>query len=89
LAPTPALCYYERDQVVTLENLFNSLVEALRRVKRMAGRPVAFVHGNERDLGTPHSVFDEQKTSALMHFSRLNGHQGVVEPRPKSSLQRS
>lgn len=57
--------------VVVLDNLCNASEESLRRVGRLAGRPVPFVRGDVRDEDCVARVLREHPVVAAIHFAGL------------------
>lgn len=57
--------------VLVLDNLANSSLEALRRVEAIVGRQVPFVEGDIRDAALLERLFSEQSISAVVHFAGL------------------
>ncbi|MGI4860834.1 MAG: UDP-glucose 4-epimerase GalE [Janthinobacterium lividum] len=67
--------------VVVLDNLVNSKREAIRRIERIAGRPVSFVEGDVRDTALLESVFDAHPITATIHFAALKAvGESVAKP---------
>jgi UDP-glucose 4-epimerase len=58
-------------RVVCVDNFCNSDPEALRRVERIAGRPVALVEGDIRDAATLDRAFASAPVDAVIHFAAL------------------
>lgn len=57
--------------VVVLDNLSNSSMEALRRVEEIAGKPVPFVEGDIRDRALLDRLFSEHVIDSVIHFAGL------------------
>jgi len=57
--------------VLVLDNLSNSSLEALRRVEAIVGRKVPFIEGDIRDAALLERLFSEQSISAVVHFAGL------------------
>ncbi|MCY0387575.1 UDP-glucose 4-epimerase GalE [Robbsia sp. Bb-Pol-6] len=67
--------------VVVLDNLVNSKREAIRRIERIAGRPVSFVEGDVRDTALLERVFDAHPITATIHFAALKAvGESVAKP---------
>lgn len=67
--------------VVVLDNLSNSSPEALRRVERLAGRPVTFVQGDINDGPLLDRLFTEHAIEAVIHFAGLKAvGESVAQP---------
>ena len=60
-----------REEIVVLDNYSNSSPEALRRVERIAGQPLAAVAGDLRDKGLLARVFADHPIEAVIHFAGL------------------
>lgn len=59
-------------EVVVVDNLCNSKEESLRRVARIAGKPVAaFVRADVRDRQALRAVFSTHAIDAVIHFAGL------------------
>ena len=57
--------------VVVLDNLCNASEESLRRVERLAGRPVPFVRGDVRDERCVTDLLERHAVVAAIHFAGL------------------
>lgn len=57
--------------VVAYDNLSNSSQESLRRVERLAGRPLPLVRGDVLDETRIRSTIEQHRCSAVMHFAGL------------------
>lgn len=57
--------------LVVLDNLKNSKVESLKRVEKLAGKPLTFVEGDVRDRDRLKSVFKQYDIDAVIHFAGL------------------
>lgn len=68
--------------VVVVDNLCNSKYESLRRVGRIAGRPVeAFVQADVRDRAALRAVFSAHAIDAVIHFAGLKAvGESVAKP---------
>eukprot|EP00967_Tisochrysis_lutea_P151982 scaffold296851_cov22-Tisochrysis_lutea.AAC.1 len=58
-------------KVVVLDSLANSNLECLERVKRLAGRPVAFCQADIRDREALAEIFQQHKPDSVIHFAGL------------------
>ncbi|MET1077539.1 MAG: UDP-glucose 4-epimerase GalE [Pseudomonas sp.] len=58
-------------QVVVLDNLSNSCLQAVRRVEQLAGRKVRFVEGDVRDAALLAQLFAAEPIDAVLHFAGL------------------
>ncbi|MFW6640080.1 UDP-glucose 4-epimerase GalE [Nocardiopsis algeriensis] len=58
-------------EVVVVDNLVNSSVEAVRRVEKITGRAVPFVEGDCTDRKVVEAVFTEHRPEAVVHFAGL------------------
>ena len=69
-------------EVVVVDNLCNSKHESLRRVERIAGRPVrAFVQADVRDRAALRAVFAAHAIDAVIHFAGLKAvGESVAKP---------
>ncbi|WP_448565302.1 UDP-glucose 4-epimerase GalE [Thalassotalea ganghwensis] len=66
------LCLLEQGfDVVVLDNLVNSNIEALKRVERLANKSVSFIHGDIRDRHLLEEIFSTDNFSAVIHFAAL------------------
>ena len=57
--------------VVVLDNLSNGHRESLRRVDRLANRPLEFVLGDVRDQGLLEELFTTRRIGSVIHFAGL------------------
>ncbi|MBU2876667.1 MULTISPECIES: UDP-glucose 4-epimerase GalE [Aliiglaciecola] len=57
--------------VVVLDNLTNSNVESLNRVKQLTGKNIDFVHGEIKDTKILDDIFEQHNIRALIHFAAL------------------
>lgn len=57
--------------IVVVDNLCNSHREALRRVERLAGRPVPFYQTDIRDRAGLEAIFNAHRFSSVVHFAGL------------------
>lgn len=58
-------------ELVVLDNLSNSSLEALKRVEQIAGVSIAFVEGDVRDQALLRRVFGEFNIDSVIHFAGL------------------
>jgi UDP-glucose 4-epimerase len=67
--------------VVVLDNLSNSKVEALRRVQQLAGKSIAFYQQDLLDFAGVERIFDENKITTVIHFAALKAPgESVTQP---------
>ncbi|HEV3106762.1 MAG TPA: UDP-glucose 4-epimerase GalE [Trinickia sp.] len=67
--------------VVVIDNLVNSNREAVRRVERIAGKPVAFYEADVRDETALARIFDAHPIDAAIHFAALKAvGESVAKP---------
>jgi UDP-glucose 4-epimerase len=67
--------------VVVVDNLVNSKIEAIRRVERITGREVVFVQADVRDREKLTQVFQQYKVRAAIHFAALKAvGESVAKP---------
>lgn len=57
--------------VVVLDNLCNSSVEAIRRVEKLTGKSVAFAEGDIRDRALLDRLFSSYPIDSVIHFAGL------------------
>ena len=57
--------------VVVVDNLDNSNVEALHRVEKIVGRKIKFYENDVRDKAALKKIFTENKIDAVIHFAGL------------------
>ena len=68
-------------EVVVIDNLRNSAHEAIERVSRIAGKPIAFFHADIRNKDALDEIFETHRISAVMHFAGLKAvGESVAEP---------
>ena len=68
-------------EVAVVDNLCNSREEALRRVERIAGRPLAFHRADVRERDALRRVFNAQPIDAVIHFAGLKAvGESVAQP---------
>lgn len=58
-------------ELVVFDNLSNSKVEALNRVKRITGKALDFIEGDVRDREQLRQVFSTHEIEAVIHFAGL------------------
>lgn len=56
---------------VVVDNLCNSKIEAIRRVERITGRPLAFHQADIRDRAAMRAIFEQHRIKAVVHFAGL------------------
>src|SRR5258706_14093769 len=66
------------EQIVVFDNFCNSSPEALDRVQRICGKPLAVVEGDIRDQDALESVLAQYGCTAVMHFAGLKSVQDSV-----------
>lgn len=66
---------------VVMDNLSNSKEEALRRVERIAGRPIVFYRADIRDKAALREILARHPVEAVVHFAGLKAvGESVVQP---------
>ena len=58
-------------QVIALDNLSNSSIEALNRVQRLANKALTFIQGDIRDSNLLDHIFTQHHIDAVIHFAGL------------------
>lgn len=58
-------------ELVVVDNLSNSKLEALNRVEKITGKKVVFYHVDIRDKKSMRTVFDKHAIEAVIHFAGL------------------
>lgn len=58
-------------EVVVLDNLCNSSVEAIRRVEKLTGKSIAFAEGDIRDRALLDRLFASYPIESVIHFAGL------------------
>ncbi len=58
-------------EVVVLDNLSNSSVEAVRRVEKLTGKKITFYETDLLDKGGVREIFKKEKIDAVIHFAGL------------------
>ncbi|GGI67255.1 UDP-glucose 4-epimerase GalE [Shewanella gelidii] len=67
--------------VVVIDNLCNSSIEALKRVEKIAGTSIQFYQGDILDSVILHKIFSENSIDAVVHFAGLKAvGESVAEP---------
>ncbi len=67
--------------VIVVDNLSNSKIEALHRVKAITGRPIAFYEADLLDRDALQFMFDIENPEAVIHFAGLKAvSESVREP---------
>lgn len=68
-------------ELVVVDNLSNSKEAALRRVERIAGKPVTFCQADIRDKAAMTDVFSRHAVDAVVHFAGLKSvGESVAQP---------
>ena len=57
--------------VLVIDNLMNSSLEALRRVEKITGKKVTFIEGDVRNASLMKQIFSDHKIEAAIHFAGL------------------
>ena len=55
--------------VVVVDNLCNSCVEALKRVEKIVGREIPFYEADIRDAQAMKQIFEKEDIEAVIHFA--------------------
>ena len=58
-------------ELLVLDNLCNSSVEALKRVEKITGKTISFVDGDIRDQVVLRNIFTDYEIDAVIHFAGL------------------
>jgi UDP-glucose 4-epimerase len=58
-------------QVIVLDNLSNSSIEAINRVEQITGKKICFIRDDLRDMQGIEQVFHQHKIDAVIHFAGL------------------
>ncbi|WP_317930386.1 UDP-glucose 4-epimerase GalE [Halioxenophilus sp. WMMB6] len=58
-------------ELIVLDNLENSKLEALQRVERITGKTLQFVRADIRDRGALEALFSENSIAGVIHFAGL------------------
>ncbi|ESE40866.1 UDP-glucose 4-epimerase GalE [Shewanella decolorationis] len=68
-------------EVIVLDNLSNSSIEALNRVERIAGKSVTFYQGDILNKALLQKVFSDHNIDAVIHFAGLKAvGESVAKP---------
>ena len=68
-------------EVVVADNLCNSSEEAVRRVEKIAGKPVKFYQADILDLESLNKIFDTEEIDSVIHFAGLKAvGESVAKP---------
>lgn len=68
-------------EVVVADNLCNSSEEAVRRVEKIAGKPVKFYQADILDRETLNKIFDTEEIDSVIHFAGLKAvGESVAKP---------
>lgn len=68
-------------QVVILDNLCNSSINILPRLKTITGQEIPFYQGDIRDREILHRIFAENRIDSVIHFAGLKAvGESVAEP---------
>ncbi len=65
--------------MVVVDNLCNANEEALRRVERITGKSLTFIHADVRNRDALHTVFASHSIDAVIHFAGLKAVGESVE----------
>ena len=69
------------EQVVVLDNLSNSCIEALNRVKQITGKEITFFQGDVLDRALLDSIFTKHQIHSVIHFAGLKAvGESVAQP---------
>lgn len=68
---TAVLLLEEGHNIVVLDNLLNSSLESLNRVKKITGKDFKFYEADLLDYEATSRVFEENKIDAVIHFAGL------------------
>lgn len=66
-------------QVVVMDNLSNSKIEAIARIEMITGRNVRFYRADMRDMEEMRQIFIDNKIDAVVHFAGLKAVGESVE----------
>lgn len=68
-------------EVIVIDNLYNSSVEALRRVEQITGQSIQFYQADIRDASALHTVFSGHQIDAVINFAGLKAvGESVAKP---------
>ncbi|BFU78230.1 UDP-glucose 4-epimerase GalE [Arcobacter sp. 15-2] len=56
---------------IVYDNLSNSSVESIKRVEKIVGQTISFIHGDIRDTDTLKKVFTNHQIDSVIHFAGL------------------
>ena len=73
-------------QVVIMDNLCNSKVEAVARIEMITGRHVRFYRTDMRDEEDMRQIFEDNKIDAVIHFAGLKAVGESVEQHQRYPL---
>lgn len=59
------------DEVIIIDNLVNSKVEAVRRIEKITGKSVKFYENDLLDRAAVEKIFEENKIDVVIHFAGL------------------
>ena len=57
--------------VTVLDNLYNSSIKVIERIKQIAGRGIDFTQGDIRDANLLNDLFEQNNIDAVIHFAGL------------------
>jgi len=66
-------------EFVVYDNLYNSSLEALKRVEKVINKPILFEKGDIRDSATLDKVFEKYNIDSVIHFAGLKAVGESVE----------
>jgi len=66
-------------EVVVVDNLSNSSIESLERVKKITGKDLKFYHGDVLDRNALETIFTANEIDAVIHFAGLKAVGESVE----------
>ena len=67
--------------IVVLDNLSNAKPEAMRRVEKLAGKPVRFYRTDMRDTDGMREIFKKEQIDSVIHFAGLKAvGESVAKP---------
>lgn len=58
-------------RVIVVDNLANSKIQAIKRVKEITGKPLIFYHADIRDKSVLTDIFNKELISIVIHFAGL------------------
>lgn len=69
------------NEVVVLDNLENSCVEAVKRVEKITGKKITFYRGDILESATLNAIFSKHTIESVIHFAGLKAvGESVAEP---------